>query len=276
MIAAVVVTRDSGRWIEATLASILGQVRVPDVVVVVDDGSTDGTRNVVVRVLGDRARVEGSTATSTDPKTRIAHNFRQGLQACSDCEIAVLGDHDDLWKPERVSHQAAVLESAPTAVMVGSDGRLVDASGVPIGGTLRDAFPLGMEWSTANATARMRATLRRSIATGGASAVRPTAFANHEIPPGWLHDRWWSLVATAEERMLVDDTIVIDYRVTESQAVGLGRGDQGLTPVGRLFAGAGRLGETLARMGDLRSLAGDATEATRPELQGARLLRNLL
>ena len=275
-VAAVLVTRDSDRWIELTLASVIGQSRQPDEIVIVDDGSTDATAEIVQRVLGERARIVPSTATSTDRPTRIAHNFRQGLQEVRDCDVAVLGDHDDVWHPNRIGHQVGVLEVWRQDTMLTSDGRLVDESGVPIGGTLRTAFPVPMDWSAASPAERMRTVLRYSVATGGASAVRPAAFADVPVPAGWLHDRWWSLVAAAREQLRLDDEVVIDYRVSAAQEVGLDRGHQDRSTVQRAIAGVSSLPSTIGRLGDLRGLSGSATDATRGELSYARLLRTLL
>jgi hypothetical protein len=192
-----------------------------------------------------------------------------------DCDIAVLGDHDDVWYPNRIGHQVGVLEVWQQDTMLASDGRLVDESGLPVGGTLRTAFPVSVDWSAASPAERMRAALRYSVATGGASAVRPAAFADEPIPAGWLHDRWWSLVATAREQVRLDDQVVIDYRVSADQEVGLDRASQDRSTLGRVFSGVTNLGATAAKVRDLQGLAAISTPATRPEVSGARLLRNL-
>jgi glycosyltransferase involved in cell wall biosynthesis len=275
-VAVVLVTKDSARWIESTLASVLGQSRPADEIVVIDDGSTDGTRDAVARLLGDRGRIVASTSIVDDRSTRIAHNFRQGLQEVRDCDVAVLGDHDDVWYPDRIGHQVGMLETWREETMIASDGRLVDEQGNPIGGTLRAAFPVPLDWSGATPVERMRAALRYSVATGGASAVRPAAFADLAIPRGWLHDRWWSLVATAQESLRLDDRVVIDYRVSADQEVGLDRGRQDRSTVGRIGAALSALPATLQRMGDLRDLAPIATPQVRPELSSARLVTTLL
>ena len=100
----------------------------------------------------------------------------------------------------------------------------------------------------------MRVVLRKSVATGGASAVRPAAFADVVIPAGWLHDRWWSLVAAAREELLVDDTIVLDYRVSSAQEVGLDTGHQGQAVLGRMMGAAGGLRTTMNKLEDIRHL----------------------
>ena len=70
-VAAVLVTRNSSRWIEATLRSVLGQSRQPDEIIVIDDGSTDETCDTVSRLIGERGRLIPSVSTATDRSTRI-------------------------------------------------------------------------------------------------------------------------------------------------------------------------------------------------------------
>ena len=47
MIAAVLVTHNSERWLRATLESIANQTRKPDSIIVIDDNSTDGTKAIL-------------------------------------------------------------------------------------------------------------------------------------------------------------------------------------------------------------------------------------
>lgn len=270
-VAAAIVTHDSAAWLAGTLASVLSQSRPPDRVVVVDDASTDAT-GAILRDHG----IEAVPARSreADRVTRIAANFRQAVEAAHDCELVVLGDHDDVWHPSRLADQASILDASPDALLVASDGRLVDAQGSSIGGTLRSAFPIPEGWAALAPPGRMRAVLRRAVATGGASAVRPAAFPTLDIPRGWLHDRWWSLVAAARSGLLLDDGIVIDYRVQPGQQVGLDRAAQAHGPVGRLGALAGEAGRSWGKSRDvvrlLRPLA--ATEEIARQVR----LRNVL
>ena len=275
-IAAVLVTSNSSRWLEPTLASVLAQEQQADEIVIIDDRSTDDTRAIIERLAGSRARVVPALSTAPDLSTRIAANFRQGLQEVRHCDIAVLGDHDDIWHPSRIAHQAEALQVWSDVTMLASDGRLIDMFGNVVPGSLRSAFPVPPDFNDLAPAQQMRAVIRRSVATGGASAVRPTAFADEPMPAGWLHDRWWSLVATAREQMRLDDTAVIDYRISPGQEVGLDRGHQARSPLDRLRAGAGQLGTTAGRLRDLQQLARVATPETAPELRGARLLRNLV
>ncbi len=275
-VAAVLVTSNSERWLEQTLASVRDQARPADEIVIVDDASSDGTGAVIDRVLGQRARVVASRARSTDKTSRIAANFRQGLQEVRDCGIAVLGDHDDVWHPQRIAHQVEVLDVWRDIELLASDGRLVDVDGAPVPGSLRTAFPVPADFNEMSPALQVRTVIRRSVATGGASAVRPEAFADVEIPPGWLHDRWWSLVAAARGSLRVDVDAVIDYRVSPEQEVGLDRGHQARSAVQRLRTGLASAGSTMSRIRDLQGLSRYATPSTSAEFAGSRLLRTLM
>jgi glycosyltransferase involved in cell wall biosynthesis len=226
MIAAVLVTHNAERWLEETLTSVLAQSTTPDRIVIVDDHSTDRTRDVITDVLGDDATVLASNATTRDPSTRIAANFVQGVRAAN-ADIVVLGDHDDVWLPERIAHQVDALERNPAVAMVASTATLIDENGRLLSGTLRGTFPVPATYSTWARPLQITYALTHSIATGGVSALRPAALAALDVPGGWLHDRWWSLRAVAHGRFLLDDGIVAHYRVTSGQQVGLQTANQG-------------------------------------------------
>ncbi len=282
-VAALLVTKDAERWLPALLASLATQTRPPDQLVVVDDHSADATRELLAAA---GAHVVTATSSARDRVTRIAQNFVQGARVCAGVDVAaaagiaaadvvVLGDHDDVWHADRIEHQVAVLTARPRALMLCSDGRLVDDGGAPVGGTLRTSFPLPAGWPKMSAAQRMAAALRRSVATGGASAIRPAAFADLDVPPGWLHDRWWSLVALARDGLVVDDAAVIDYRVQPGQQVGLDRAAQDAGgPLGRAGALVRDARRSARKVRDvrtrLRPLAAD------PQIAAAIRVRNTL
>lgn len=117
--------------------------------------------------------------------------------------------------------------------MIASDGRLVTESGTPLGGSLRTNFPLP-PFDDTNDIDILRLTLTHLVATGGSSAIRPSAFPELAVPPGWLHDRWWSLVAAVRGGLVIDPREVIDYRVHATQQAGLTRASHGQGARGKL------------------------------------------
>lgn len=224
-IAAVLVTHNSEAFLPDTLRSIAKQTVPVDVTIAVDDQSTDQT----AEILTDAGFIVlRSTSTSDDLLTRVAHNFVQGIRAASqrDAEIVILGDHDDIWHQNRIAHQRDLLVDHPNITMVASDGFLIDEHGAALPGTIRQTFPVPEEFETWTVAKQVAYGLRHSLATGGASAIRTETRSDWSTPPGWLHDRWWSLRALREGTLLIDRTAVIDYRLSPGQQIGLDDGFQ--------------------------------------------------
>lgn len=286
-IAAVIVTHNAAQWLPVLLDSVAAQTQPVDHLIVVDDHSNDETE-LIAREFG--AQIVPATTKAVGGIARTGQNFEQGVLIAQreQHELIVLSDHDDIWHPHRVAHQAQVLGAHPFAAMIASDGVLVDQRGDQLiddshgpsrqsRRTLRDAFPVPADWKNADPASRFRMALRGSIATGGASMLRPARFDGAiDVPDGWLHDRWWSLAATAMDAMIVDDEVVIDYRVRAGQQLGLERGDQAKGSLGRLLAGAAKAPEVLRRIKDLREgLAPVAVPSVAAELTRPRLMRSL-
>jgi glycosyltransferase involved in cell wall biosynthesis len=270
-VAAVIVTHQSARWISETLESVRRQSQPPDRIVVVDDASTDQTRELIAH---DGIEVIVSATQAGVATTRIAQNFVQGVLAVLEADLVVLGDHDDIWHPNRVERQVALLEGHPEALMVASDGCVVDAEGTPTGAHVRDAFPIPPEWDEWSAAERMKYGLRHSVATGGASMLRPAAFPELSVPEGWLHDRWWSLMSLARDGLVVDRECVIRYRVQGDQQVGLNVASQGSGSSRRLASLVSDGSRSVSKYRDLReSLRPIAAD---PEVARQITLRNVL
>jgi glycosyltransferase involved in cell wall biosynthesis len=78
----------------------------------VDDGSTDGTPDLLRRTFGDRVRIMSETTTRGPAAARNA-----GIAAAAGGMIATL-DADDTWMPEKVALQLALLEVRPDVSFV--------------------------------------------------------------------------------------------------------------------------------------------------------------
>jgi len=105
LVSCIVPAYNSERFIAEALDSILAQTWRPIEVIVADDGSEDGTLEVVGR-YGSAVRVV-SQATAGPSTTR-----NLGLTAATGDFIAFL-DADDLWHPEKLSIQMARFEERP-------------------------------------------------------------------------------------------------------------------------------------------------------------------
>jgi len=111
------------RFLSATVASVFAQTVLPDEVIVVDDGSTDGTP-ALLRSL----REDYPLRVITRENGRQARARNDGVAAARGELVAFL-DHDDLWHPSKLERQLDQLGADPslgmcfTAVNVIRDGR---------------------------------------------------------------------------------------------------------------------------------------------------------
>jgi glycosyltransferase involved in cell wall biosynthesis len=92
-------------WIAEALDSILGQTRPPDEVVVVDDGSTDGTARILAG-YGDRIRV----LRQENRGYPMAMN--RAIQEAGGEFVAPCGA-DDVWEPRKLEWQVQALIAHP-------------------------------------------------------------------------------------------------------------------------------------------------------------------
>ncbi len=257
----VIVTHNSAHFIAQTLESVKRQTQLPDFIAVIDDHSADNTIQIAREQLlssGIRYVIHPATTEADDLHTRIAQNFMQGVKAAQSngAEIVVLGDHDDIWHEHRIAQHVKSFEEHPSAVMVAADGVIksdgessMEHTAMPA--TLRSSFPVPVNFNGLRTTQQFSYVLKHSVATGGASAIKPAKFHNFDVPKGWLHDRWWSLAATAHRGLVIDSTPVIDYRITAAQQVGLDTANQQSSKAGWLGGHFKKLPRTIKRTYDL-------------------------
>jgi glycosyltransferase involved in cell wall biosynthesis len=111
-ISVVIPTRNGATWLKTTLNSVWAQSLRPLEVIVVDDGSTDATAQLLEPLASERRIRLLTTAAGGTARARNA-----GLAAARGSVIALL-DHDDLWPPDKLAWQAAMLAAQPEAVLV--------------------------------------------------------------------------------------------------------------------------------------------------------------
>ncbi len=123
LVSVVVPLFDRRTLIEETLRSALAQSHADLEVIVVDDGSTDGSAELVERTFGDRVRL-----------IRLGRNLGRSIARNVGCDAArgdliAFLDSDDLWDPTKLARQVPHFDD-PAVMLVHCRVRQVDAAGV--------------------------------------------------------------------------------------------------------------------------------------------------
>ncbi|CAN5177064.1 hypothetical protein BH20ACT13_BH20ACT13_13910 [soil metagenome] len=129
------------RYLRAALASILRQTVSDLELVVVDDGSTDATGNILAAVDDPRLLVLRNEA-----RLGLAASLNRGLDGARGRYVARL-DADDVALPLRLERQLQRMVSGSSIAVVGSAVLDIDASGRPGALHLMPSDPVAVRWA---------------------------------------------------------------------------------------------------------------------------------
>lgn len=134
-VSVVIPTFNCAAFIGEAIDSVLAQTRVPDEIIIVNDGSSDGTSAVVRRY--------------SDPRIQYVEQNNRGISAARNRgmahatgEFLAFLDADDRWRPTMLEKQLAILEAEPEVVCSFANFmRFNDSDGSELGDQFR-YYPL--------------------------------------------------------------------------------------------------------------------------------------
>jgi glycosyltransferase involved in cell wall biosynthesis len=213
-------TYNGEKYLREQLRSIAAQTRLPDELVICDDGSTDPTAAIIdefsrsvpfpVRFIRNPENL-GSTK-----------NFEKAIGLCIG-DLIALSDQDDIWLPEKLARQSEMMERDSSLGGVFSDAELIDATSARLNKCLWGSiqFRHGEQKRLQEGRA-IDILLRRNVVTGATLMVRASLRPQFlPIPEIWVHDGWiaWMLVLHSKLRLI--EQSLIEYRIHPSQQAGV-------------------------------------------------------
>jgi glycosyltransferase involved in cell wall biosynthesis len=126
LVSVIIPTFERQQTLRAAVESVLSQSYGEIEVIVVDDGSTDGTRELMTHGFDDPRIRYHSQANAGVSSARNA-----GLDLAAGSYIAFL-DSDDAWMREHLSLLVAGLDRHPEAGMIWSDTAFIDGAGTVV------------------------------------------------------------------------------------------------------------------------------------------------
>lgn len=212
-------TYNGARFLRAQLDSFARQDRLPDEVVVCDDGSSDSTIEVVesfaaqapfpVRLYRNSENL-GST-----------RNFAKAIELCQG-DVIALSDQDDVWLPHKLKQMEQAFLTKPTVGFVFSDAHMVDEQVQPLGYSLWECVRLSRsERRLVQKGEAFRILVQRFVVTGATMAFR-AKYKELVLPisTNWVHDGWIALLISgvADGCALEEPTVL--YRQHAAQQLG--------------------------------------------------------
>ena len=119
-VSVIIPTYNRRKLVERALRSAIAQTRPVEEIIVIDDGSTDGTCEALQAAFGNRIRYVWQRNAG------VASARNHGLRLAQGRYLALL-DSDDEWLPEKTRRQVEWLEARPDFGMVLCDVVRVDA-----------------------------------------------------------------------------------------------------------------------------------------------------
>jgi glycosyltransferase involved in cell wall biosynthesis len=182
-------------FIEEQIDSILTQLQPGDRLIIADDGSTDGTLDIIRRYGNQVMLVSGERVGGVVP------NFERVLSA-SDADATVLADQDDVWLSGRLDYVRTALLTADLVIL---NGEIVDQELISLNRTIFSA--IGVRHG-------FLANLKQNAFVGCCMAFRRGVRERVlPFPPGipW-HDWYIGLVAELTGTVARVDAVTMLYR----------------------------------------------------------------
>lgn len=126
-------TYNGGKYLARQLESFAAQTRLPDELIICDDGSTDDTP-AIVRAFAERAPFRVRFAINPE-RLGYNRNFAHAIGLCAG-EIIFVSDQDDVWYADKIETMVAALAAAPEMLSATCDQVIADASGGGSGATV--------------------------------------------------------------------------------------------------------------------------------------------
>ena len=114
-------TYNGEKYLKEQLESILVNLKENDELIISDDGSTDGTREIIYKYLENDNRIK----LFDGPKNGVKQNFANAINKCSG-EYVFLADQDDIWYDNKVEEVLNVFKAEMDVTLVVHNCKIVN------------------------------------------------------------------------------------------------------------------------------------------------------
>jgi glycosyltransferase involved in cell wall biosynthesis len=171
-------------YLPACIEGIANQTFKDFEVIALDDGSKDGTREYLSQLqVSFPLKI-----VFNEENLGTYETLNVGLRLATSEFIAVLND-DDLWSPEKLAKQVALMDNHPEVGVVHTDGYFIDAEGIE-----RKDSPLGFSWPRFTTGDTLPALIYENKIIASAALIRKSCFDQvGEFNPKYFGSGDWEM-----------------------------------------------------------------------------------
>lgn len=203
MISVVIPLYNKAQAIRETLDSVLAQTYKDFEIVVVDDGSTDGSANVAETILQAPRLSPLAFRLIRKPNSGVSSARNAGILAAKGEYIAFL-DGDDLWHPEYLEVLARLIKDYPDAALYGIGFSTIEGDEIP-----KVVEPSTMRGEVLDVWNNYPGYWTGSSSSSKARLIEIGLF-DTRMSHGEDIDMWWRLLLTGKG--VVDSRVLAYYR----------------------------------------------------------------
>lgn len=211
-VAVALATHNGAQFLGRQLESIAAQTRLPDELVIEDDGSTDETVNIVER-FAERAAFPVRLHRAVTPRGHSAAFLSAAYRSRAD--LIAFCDQDDIWSRHKLAVCVAEFERRRGVTLVAHTGRVVGANRFWIAGR----YPRYLRrWETdpRSAPASLWIPGFALVATRELFEIwdvrTDPPMAEFGGPEAWGHDTWASFIGTALGTVVLLPDPLVSFR----------------------------------------------------------------
>lgn len=201
---------NGSKFIREQIKSILVCLSGNDELVISDDGSTDGTQDIVRQMSLEDGRIK----LINGPGGGVVRNFENALMSCTG-DVIFLSDQDDVWHKDKVQKVLPLLKEN---ILVCHNAAIFNSD---------TGQSLGDVQSKTGAGATFLKNMAKNCFMGCCMAFK-RELLNYALPfPDksqiHIHDWWLGLLAIKYGKVAVIGDCLIDYRIHQNNTLGFNK-----------------------------------------------------
>ncbi len=220
-ISVALIVYNGAKYIRQQLDSILAQTHNVDEIIVCEDGSTDGTKEIIEEYKNKHPNL--FFIHYNNKNLGPTKNIEKAIQACMG-DLILLADQDDYWEDNKVETIIKWFEANPTMNGVFTNGSLMNSEGkLENKYSLWDVMSFTYKDIKNNNDLKLYINTVENSVTGATLAIRNNLpFLKQPFPviKYLVHDRWLAMNLAENNSLGILEEKLIRYRIHSEQTIG--------------------------------------------------------